>query len=464
MKIKRIFAAATAVIMILMLFTVNVSAASTKGISLSKSSVAITVGKTTTVKATVSGYKKCTIQWSSSDKSIATVAAGGKITGKKAGTATITVKIKGTDYKATCKVTVKEASSSSSSSSNKTISSGGTAMEFVENLKIGWNLGNSLDCSNCTWVSNELDYETAWGNPKTTEAMIKAVKKAGFNTIRIPVSWGDHLDSSNNISSAWMDRVQEVVDYAIDNGMYVILNTHHEEGWLIPTADNEDAVTERFTAIWKQIASRFKSYDEHLIFEGMNEPRTVGSAKEWTGGTSAERDIINNLNQTFVDTVRASGGNNKLRYLMITPYGTSSDTSALKALKIPDDDRIIVTVHAYIPYNMAFNASSSEKTFNSTNKAEIDTLLKNLNTYFISKDIPVIIGEFGSINKGNTAERAKLAKYYVSEAKKLGIVCVLWDNNYEGEPMQGETFGFLNRSTLEWYEPDIIEALMEGVE
>lgn len=455
MKFKRIFSLLIAAIMMTALFAVNVSAAG-KSVKLSKSSVSVTVGKTTTLKATVTGCKKYTLVWSTSDKSVVTVAAGGKLTGKSAGTATVSVKIKGTDYKASCKVTVKKASSNNGSSVSSKDS--GNALEFVKNIKIGMNIGNTLDAIS----GNGLSSETSWGNPKITEDLIKTIKKAGFNTVRIPVSWGNHTDSSNKIDKAWMDRVQQVVDYAIDNDMYVILNTHHEGSWLIPSSEKEKAVTKKYTAIWEQICERFKNYDEHLIFEGMNEPKTDGSANEWTGGTAAERKIVNNLNQAFIDTVRASGGNNKTRYLMITPYAASSSYSALKDLTIPNDSRIIVSVHAYIPYNMALNRYSDEKTFTESGKKDIDNFVKTLNDLFVSKGTPVIIGEMASLNKENTAERAKLAEYYVSSAAKAGIPCVWWDNGTKCPPSQGEGLGILDRSTLTWWYKDIVDALMKG--
>ncbi|MGN0585915.1 MAG: cellulase family glycosylhydrolase, partial [Oscillospiraceae bacterium] len=445
------------------LAAVNASAATTKGVTLSKTSAGVTVGKYITLKPTVTGYKKYTLVWSTSDKSVATVAAGGKVTGKKAGTATITVKIKGTSYKATCKVTVKNASTSTTTTTAtttaKTTASSGNAMEFVQNIKIGWNLGNTLD-STGTWISGSpTKYETAWGNVVTTEDMIKTVKNAGFNAVRIPTTWGDHIDSSNKIDEAWMKRVKEVVDYAIKNDMYVILNLHHENSWLKLTDKEKAAAQKKFKAVWEQICTTFKNYDEHLIFEAMNEPRTEGSAQEWNGGTTAEREAVNEYNQLFVDTVRASGGNNKTRYLMVTPYAASSSPTALKALKVPDDDRVIVSVHAYTPYNMALNCWSDEKTFTSSGKNEVDYLMKNINDIFISKGQAVIIGEFGSLNKENEAERVKLAKYYVSEAKKLGVPCFWWDNGTKCAPSEGEGFGLLDRKTLKWWFSDLVKAL-----
>ncbi len=454
MKLKKITAAFLAVLLCICTMSVSVSAAK-KSIKLDQTKVTLSAGETCTLKPSVTGYKKATVQWSSSDKSVATVKKG-VVTAVKAGTAKITVKIKDTTYKAVCTVTVTNAAKKSP---NKTSGSSNSAKQIVADLKIGWNLGNSLD-SIGDWISGDLAHETAWGNVKTTKAMITAVKKACFNTIRIPVSWGEHMDSNGNVSKEWLDRVQEVVDYAYDNGMYIILNTHHDNSWIKLDAASEKDVTKKFKTLWKQIAERFKDYDEKLIFEGLNEPRTEGSAKEWSGGTKAEWEVINRLHKAFVSTVRAESGYNKTRLLMVTPYAASSSYSTMAALEIPDDDRIIVSVHAYIPYNAAFNGDSGEKTLSDGGKREIDTLMSNIDKLFLSKGIPVIIGEFGSVNKNNTAGRVEIAEYYVSTAKKYGVPCVWWDNG--GFGTGSENFGLLNRKTLEWVYPEIVKALTDS--
>ncbi len=452
MNFKKIISLIMSAVMVVMLCSTTVFAAK-KGISLNKTSASVTVGKSITLKPTVTGVKNYTLQWSTSDKKVATVSKSGKVTGVKAGSVTVTVKIKDTKYKASCKVTVKKSASSSGNTSKNTISSSGDALDFVKNIKIGWNLGNTLDCTG-SWINGDLAHETAWGNPKTTEEMIKAVKKAGFNAVRIPTSWGEHLDSNNNINKVWLDRVQTVVDYAYKNDMYVILNTHHETDWIIPSKDSKE-MSERFTSIWKQIADRFKDYDEHLIFEGLNEPRTVGSANEWNSGTAEERQVLNKYNKLFVDIVRKSGGNNKLRYLMIPTYAAGTAAAAVDELEIPKDDRIIVSVHAYLPISMALDENSSVKTFTNANKTEIDNLMKTLNDKFLKKGVPVIIGEFGSVNKKNEAERTKLADYYVKAAGKYGIPCFWWDD--------GGNFQLLDRKTLKFKFENVLKALMDAV-
>lgn len=454
MKLKRIISVMLASFLILTMLPMSASAAK-KGIKLNKTSLSLAVGETFTLTRTVTGYKKYTVQWSSSDKTVAAVSKG-KVTAKKEGTATITARIKGTEYKATCKVTVTK--KSSEKVDKVPASSASSAKDFVSNIKIGWNLGNSLDAAGGYDVSSE----TAWGNVKTTKKLITEVKKAGFNTVRIPVTWGSHMDKNNKVNKAWLDRVQEVVDYAYDNDMYIILNVHHDNNTFPLDEASEKETTKKYKALWEQIAERFKDYDEKLIFEGRNEPRTEGSAKEWTGGTNAEWEVINRMYKVFVSTVRESGGNNKTRFLMIAPYAaTSTSYQAMTALEIPNDDRIIVSVHSYAPGTLALYGDVNFKTFTEDGKKEIDWVFDSINKAYLSKGIPVILDECGVTNRGNDAERIKAYKYFLATAKKYGIPCVVWDNGGTGEG--NEKYGLINRTTCEWYFPEIMKAIMDSV-
>ena len=166
-------------------------------------------------------------------------------------------------------------------------------MELVKEMKIGWNLGNTLDA---TGGGVSVNSETSWGNPRTTQEMIDTVIDQGFNVIRIPVSWGGHMGGAPyyNVMPTWMDRVQEVVDYAYSRGVYVIINIHHED-WHFPSEENKAAAAEQLAALWTAIATRFRDYDGHLIFEGMNEPRKTGTNVEWNGGDQEGRDVVNYL-------------------------------------------------------------------------------------------------------------------------------------------------------------------------
>lgn len=349
-----------------------------------------------------------------------------------------------------------------------------TASQLVKEIKVGWNLGNTLEATG----DSSLNSETYWGNPKTTKAMIDAVKAAGFDSVRIPVSWGQHTSgSSYTIDSAWMARVKEVVDYCIDNDMYVILNTHHDTAsagqsgaYYYPSNDYLTQSETYLTAVWTQIANEFESYDYHLIFETLNEPRLVGTDNEWWGNWAGMNDevseaisCINAFNQTSLDAIRATGGNNAQRCVMVPGYAASIDGATADDFELPTDsatDRLIVSVHAYTPYNFALNGSGTS-TFSDSLKKDIDSLFTSINTKFLSKGIPVIIGEMGASNKSNSDDRVKWVEYYLTKAKQYVVPCLLWDNNvYEGKN-KGECHGHLNRSTLTWYEDSFIQAIMD---
>lgn len=341
--------------------------------------------------------------------------------------------------------------------------------EITENMKVGWNLGNTLESTSSS-ANPGLNSETAWGNPKATKELISAVKAKGFNTIRVPVTWYQHVDGDFNISEEWLARVKEVVDYAYNDGMYVILNVHHEE-WINRTdfATAYDDMSPKLKKLWTQIATYFADYDQHLIFEGMNEPRAAGTDIEWSGDQACY-EVVNKLDQDFVDTVRSIESPYKdTRLLMVPDYCASGYDYIYSNLEVPDDDYICVSLHAYSPYDFAMNPNadmSAHQTFTTAYANELDSLFANMREYFTDKDIPVVIGEFGASNFGNTDARAAWAEYYVAGAKKYGIPCVLWDNNVINiDTTNGEAHGYINRNSLEWYpesEP-VVDAMMKSV-
>jgi len=337
-----------------------------------------------------------------------------------------------------------------------------SSQQIVDDMRIGWNLGNTLDCYEAEKELSAENAETHWGNPVTTKEMIDTVKQAGFNAVRIPVSWTNHILDDDTIDPEWLDRVNEVVDYVIDNDMYAIINVHHDDyTWLNPVKSEEKTVTERYTRIWEQISERFKDYDYHLLFEGLNEPRVIDSETEWTGGTPEEREVINNLLDVFVKTVRSSGGNNEYRHLIITSHAASITEDAVKAVKVPDDNKIIVSIHYYSPWDFSDPDDDSAKSAEwgtDADKKELDKGFELLEDTFIDKGTPVIIGEFGSVNKKNYSARTEYTEYYIESAKKHGITCFMWD---EGSK---KNFGMLNRKKLTWYFPDIVEEAVDASE
>ena len=335
-----------------------------------------------------------------------------------------------------------------------------SSVELLKEIRIGWNLGNTLDATG----DKTLGAETHWQPTTTNTYMMQLLKDSGFDIVRIPVSWGEHMASSGDykVDPEWMSRVHESVDYGIDNGLYVILNTHHEE-WYMPTEDDKAQDIEQLKALWQQIAEEFKGYDEHLIFEGTNEPRLRGTSLEWTGGTPDSRAIVGEYAKTFYETVRASGGNNAKRHLMVTGYAAASGRESLEDIWLPDngDDKVIVSVHAYLPYDFALNVSGTDKWSVEKDTGDIDTFLKNLDELFISKGIPVMIGEFGVLNKDNLDDRIACTEYYVSEARKLGIPMLWWDNNaFHGN---GENFGIMDRSMPPvWKAQKLVDAMIKA--
>lgn len=347
------------------------------------------------------------------------------------------------------------------------------ALSFVKNMKVGWNLGNTFDAIDCTWLSNKLDYEMGWCGVKTTPDMIKAVKDAGFNTIRIPVSWHNHVSGDDHkIDEAWLNRVQEVVDYAVSNNLYIIINIHHDmsKDYIYPTSEYLDQSKHYVRSIWSQVAARFKDYDHHLIFESMNEPRMVGHKNEWWPDPNDPdcRDAvsaINELNQVFVDTVRSTGSNNAERYLMVPGYCASFAGALDSGFSLPADtadSRLIVSVHAYTPYNFTLQEGGI-RTFDINRHAstnEIDYFMDKLYDGFVSKGVPVVIGEFGARNKqDNLQDRVDFTAYYVASATARGMTCIWWDNNaFTGT---GELFGIFNRGVVKWEYPEIVEALIK---
>ena len=342
-----------------------------------------------------------------------------------------------------------------SATSGTSSANGGFRMadEIVSQIKVGWNLGNTLDSYKTTKTG--LDTEIGWGNPKTTKEIIKKVKDSGFNAIRIPVTWAEHMDETT-IQKEWLDRVQEVVDYAYDEGMFVILNMHHDDYiWFEPQPSSYNGDSTRLQFIWEQISERFKDYGDRLLFEGMNEPRTVGSSMEWMGGTQEERSIVNKYGQIFVETVRASGGNNAKRTLIVPTYAASAESIALNEMVMPSGKNLVLSVHYYAPWKFS---DGSETAFTESGRNEIDAKFAELEQKFISKGIPVIIDECGCVNAASESTRSDYYRYYINSAKSHGIKCFVWDN---GKMSGDSSFGLFDRVNLTWNNA-ILSAIMDG--
>ena len=316
-----------------------------------------------------------------------------------------------------------------------------TANEFVSQMKTGWNLGNSLDSHyGAPKSGGNLSQETVWGNPKITQEQINLVKAQGFDVIRVPVSWYTHTYRDENgtihISSEWLERVHEVVDYCINAGFYVIINTHHDGEILHAGVSdkNFDQVKADASSLWSEISAYFSSYDDHLIFESYNEIDNLD--KSWNFGKKAASQM-NELNQIFVDTVRASGGNNSSRLLMVPTLLDNPRDKFQKAFVLPTDTasgKLIVTVHNY------------SQTFDQT----MDNTFSNIATF--SKNI----GEWGTTAKFSPAQyRAIHASNYIARANKFGLKCIYWDN--------GSNYAIVDRKNLT-VNSEMISAIMNPTE
>ncbi|MGN0352654.1 MAG: cellulase family glycosylhydrolase [Roseburia sp.] len=334
------------------------------------------------------------------------------------------------------------------------------AFSYVAQLGAGINIGNSLDAHGKETVDEITEYETQWYNPTITEDLFTLIKDNGFQTVRIPVTWEDHMNEEGKIEEAWLERVKEVVTMAYEKDLYVILDVHHDT-WFYPSYENMYPALKKTEIVWKQIADYFQDYDDRLMFEGFNEPRLVGTEEEWGKGTTESYLVINELNRKFVETVRNTGGNNENRYLLITAYRSGSQKDMLDAVKIPNDRYLIFSAHSYAPNDFAQDkegtAEWSEEEEQSTIPVDVD--FEWLQEFMEENQIPVILTEFGAVDKENQEEREAWCSYYVECAREAGIPYIWWDDNYSAG--KSGVYGILDRKNLEIAHPDIAETLTE---
>jgi endoglucanase len=325
----------------------------------------------------------------------------------------------------------------------------------IDKMGIGWNLGNTFDSIASEEMAG-LDAEMAWGNPKTTEELIKAVKAAGFDSVRIPITWMHHFDENNQIDTAWLARVREVTQWVVENDMYALINVHHdgqqENGWLRPifTGDKRDSMVKTFTDLWTQIANYFEDFGGNVLFAGMNE------FHEGYGNIDPDwLEITDILNQAFIDTVRATGGNNAKRVLVFQSYNTTTDAALM--MKTPDDTAeglMALEVHSYDPWNFAGEGKGSW-----SNTAEVDARFDRLKTGFIDKGIPVILGEYGCVGNEDPS-RITYITYVTQAAADRGIVPMWWDNGQFGTG--ADKFALFDRNTAAVIDQPALDAIMSA--
>lgn len=328
------------------------------------------------------------------------------------------------------------------------------SIAFSQSLGRGWNLANTFDaCEKQSTEKAGLEAETMWANPKTTKELIEFIKECGFDSIRIPVTWAQHLGDAPDylIDEAWLDRVNKVVDWALNAGLKVIINTHHDDAfWLITDIEHKESSKEILTKIWSQLCVRFASYDENLIFETMNEPRVFGAEDEWIGNPET-REVVNYLNSAALETIRRSGGNNANRFVMIPTYACSGLEENVRALALPDDDRVIVSVHYYFGTAHQSEFADNEKKWNILDKASLYKTFRTIHDCFIAKGYGVCKSEFGWTDRVNLDNLASNAGFYVKLCEKFGFSCLVWDN--------GSSFGIIDREALTVDYPLYLEAV-----
>jgi endoglucanase len=361
-----------------------------------------------------------------------------------------------------------------------------SASQIVADMGAGWNLGNQLEAN-----ANGYPSETAWGQPTVTQALIDKVKAAGFKTIRIPVSYLKNIGPGPDytINTAWLNRIQQVVNYAYNRGLHVLINMHGDGyktvngSWLICDSTAQATIRATYQKVWQQIAYRFQNYDQRLILESMNEEFDG----QYGRPTQPCYSNINAYDQIFVDTVRKTGGNNSSRWLLIAGWNTNIDytagnygftlpTDQYRSPSIPSgEQRIMISVHYYAPWDFAGDQSGTitqwgQGATNPSKKSTwgqedyLDAQLKSMHDKFVTKGYPIVVGEYGSIDKSsfdssNNRYRADFARAVVATAKKYGAATVYWDDGGNGR----YGFGLFDRRSDTVTHQSIIDAIMSGV-
>lgn len=492
--------------MLLLLSTVfsqtSFSSAAVKKPKLSTKKVTLSVGESKKVKVR-KVPKKAKISWKSKNVKIAKVTKKGMITAKKKGKTKvickITYKAKGkkntTKFVVAVKVNSKKVSTglpkvtavpgntSPTAVPVQTTGPADTSLpaptatkvdpaafrvlsgdELIQDMGAGWNLGNTMDGH-----TGFTPGETIWQPYKTTKALIKSVHDMGFNTVRIPVTWGTMIDDENDyaINEKWMSRVQDIVDYCISQDMYAIVNIHHDgaeqTGWLRIATDDQAALEEKFAGVWKNIATTFRDYDEHLILESMNEVKGENMT------TAEENAVIMKLNQIFVDTVRGTGSNNAQRFLMVPGKynfidSVCNEKNQFSLPKDSVDNRFIVSIHDYSPNNFCLGENMHKVNCDPKMIANNEKELKPLYDIYTSKGIPVVVGEYGCVNKNNPEERALYLEAMNRMFRKYKLVGVYWDMGWYDRTQEPADYSLtiIDRESGKPIDKVVTDSLMRG--
>ncbi|MDE6127963.1 MAG: glycoside hydrolase family 5 protein [Lachnospiraceae bacterium] len=319
-----------------------------------------------------------------------------------------------------------------------------TTMELVRDMGIGINLGNTFEsCGD--WIAQWGDgsvrsYETAWGSPMITQEMIQGYADAGFGVLRIPVAWSNMMGKDYTINEDYLAAVKEVVDWTLEAGMYAIINIHHDNWWMADFPTNTEECMYHYSRIWEQVADAFQDYGDYLVFESLNEEGCWDTVWNQYGSSTDGKEevfsLLNEINQTFVDIVRGSGGNNPKRHLLIAGYATNIELTSDAFYQMPDDPagRCAVSVHYYTPSVFAIleedaDWGKSRSTWGTDEDfQELQKYMDMIETHFIAQGIPVILGEYGCPKNNKDAESVRLFLTSVCKAAYDRQVCpILWD-------------------------------------
>jgi len=330
-----------------------------------------------------------------------------------------------------------------------------SSKQLLSQMGSGITLGDSFTSRGLPEEAQITDYETFYNNPVVAKELIDAYKKAGFSAVRIPICWSDHIDEKGVVDAAFLDRIEEIVNYCIDNYLYCIINSQNDQNWLTTNSKDFNKTKQRFKQMWTDISKKFIGYNDWLIFEGIAD--VLKAENDKSAPTKNDYKNANELNQAFVDAVRKTGGRNAKRHLIISTYGAFIDTASLEAFSVPKDsakNKLIAKVNIYAPSSFCLDESKDNMWGSDEDKKYIEMALNTINQRFTKLKIPVIVGEFGAVDKGNVSARAAYAKHIVATAYNYYIVC-FWNDN-------GHNMKLFDRNNYKVFATNIVNSLIRS--
>lgn len=331
-----------------------------------------------------------------------------------------------------------------------------TSEQLLQEINVGISLGESFNGSGIGYGKSIEEYETFAGNPIVTEELIEAYYKAGFKAVRIPISWTDHIDEEMNIDVAWIENIKLVVEYVLDRDMYCIINSQNDQSWLTTEKTGFSQTKTKFEALWTNIATAFVEYNDRLLFESAGE--FLKADNDRSEPSKSDIKNANVLNEIFVNAVRKTGGNNEKRHLIVSTYGSFIDDTTLSGFTVPTDtvkNRLIAKVNAYVPSSFCLDSSGNTLWGSAEDKQYLLSVLTSIYSYFSEYDIPVIIGEFGVVNKGNESPKIAYTEYFLKTAYNYYMVCFWYDD--------GQDFNLINRENYTLKHERLLTQMIKAV-